>query len=146
MFELPGYVLGSVISFEGGFSRYTLETRRADAQVIVVATNEASYGPDAATSDQFIGMTRMRAVELGVPIIHAAVTGKSTVIGPDGDVGDTTALGAQEVLSSSFGGASDTPFAVIGNSVMYLAALLGLLTWWRSRLLVGSDDHILEEE
>ena len=146
VFELPGYVLGSVISFEGGFSRYTLETRRAGAQVIVVTTNEASYGPDAATSDQFIGMTRMRAVELGVPIIHAAVTGKSTVIGPDGDVGDTTALGAQEVLSSSFGGASDTPFTVIGNSIMYLAALLCLLTWWRSKLLVGSDDHILEEE
>ena len=146
VFQLHNYVLGSVISFEGGFSRYALETRRAGAEVIVVATNEASYGPDAPTSDQFIGMTRMRAVELGVPIVHAAVTGKSTVIGPDGDVGVITSLGTQEVLNGSFGGASDTAFTVIGNSVMYLAALLGLLTWWRSRSLVGSNDRILEEE
>ena len=74
LFDLGEVVLGSVISFEGGFSRYALEHRRAGANVIVVATNEGSYGI-APTADQFIGMTRMRAVELGVPLVHAAVTG-----------------------------------------------------------------------
>ena len=139
--------LGSVISFEGGFSRYALETRRAGADIIIVATNEASYGPDAPTSDQFIGMTRMRAVELGVPVIHAAVTGKSTVFDLHGQMDQATGLGTQEVLIASYWGATlVTPFTTIGNSVMYLAAVLGLLTWWRSRSLVGSNDRILEEE
>ena len=66
--------VGSVISFEGGFSRYAFETRRAGANVIVVNTNNASYGLTPA-SDIWMGMTRMRAVELGVPVVHAAVTG-----------------------------------------------------------------------
>ena len=134
--------LGSVISFEGAFSRYALETVRAGAEVIVVATNESSYGTTPA-SDQFIGMTTMRSLELGVPVIHAAVTGKSTF----GGASHTTGLGTQELLNG------DTPtmlgrsmFSYIGNSVMYLAALLGLLTWWRSRSLVGSNDRMFEEE
>ncbi len=59
VFDLGEHVLGSVISFEGGFSRYALQHRREGANVMVVATNEGSYGM-APTSDQFIGMTRMR--------------------------------------------------------------------------------------
>ncbi|HJS72624.1 MAG TPA: apolipoprotein N-acyltransferase [Acidimicrobiia bacterium] len=131
--------LGSVISFEGGFSRYALESRRAGAVVIVVATNEASYGPDAPTSDQFIGMTRMRAVELGVPIVHAAVTGKSTITDNQGSFTSTSGLGTEEIFYGDLGPpTSPTPYTTIGNSVMYLAALLGLATWVRIRRLVGS--------
>lgn len=134
----PG-ALGSVISFEGNFSRYPLQTRRAGAGVIVVATNEASYGPDAPTSDQFIGMTRMRAVELGVPIIHSAVTGASTVIDRHGVFDTKTDLGTQEILQAGYCCSDSTPYTTIGNLVMYLAAILGLLTWVRVRWLVGSS-------
>lgn len=130
--------VGSVISFEGGFSRYALETRRAGADMIVVNTNEASYGPDAPTSDQFIGMTRMRAVELGVPVIHAAVTGKSVVIDASGALGPTTELGAMEVLQDDYGGTRGTPYTTTGDLVMYLAALIGILGWSRATALVGS--------
>jgi apolipoprotein N-acyltransferase len=137
--------VGSVISFEGAFSRYALENRRAGAKVIVVNTNEASYGVDAPTSDQFIGMTRMRAVELGVPIIHAAVTGQSTVIDVDGDLSALTGLGTMEVLSESYGAAlPTTPYAVIGDLVMYLAAISCLIVW--SFALVGSGSETTEED
>jgi apolipoprotein N-acyltransferase len=129
--------IGSVISFEGGFSRYALETRRAGAEVIVVNTNTASYGLTPA-SDVWIGMTRMRAVELGVPVIHAAVTGKSTVVDPSGETGPVTGLGTMEILQDSYGDERSTPFVTIGNSVMYLAAAAGLLSWARIRRLVGS--------
>jgi apolipoprotein N-acyltransferase len=129
--------IGSVISFEGGFSRYALAARREGAEVIVVNTNTASYGSTPA-SDVWIGMTRMRAVELGVPIIHSAVTGKSTVIDATGDTGPVTGLGTMEILQDSYGGARPTPYVTIGNSVMYLAAIAGVLIWVRIRLLVGS--------
>jgi apolipoprotein N-acyltransferase len=129
--------VGSVISFEGGFSRYALQTRRAGADVIVVNTNEASYGPDAPTSDQFIGMTRMRAVELGVPVVHAAVTGKSVVIDADGSLGPITELGAMEVLQDDYGGTRATPYTSTGDLVMYLAAVLGILGWSRAALVVS---------
>lgn len=137
--------VGSVISFEGGFSRYALATRRAGAEVIVVNTNTASYGLTPA-SDVWIGMTRMRAVELGVPVIHAAVTGKSTVIDPFGETGPVTGLGTMEVLQDDYGGVRDTPFTAIGNAVMYVAAVVGLLAWARVRWLVGLDTRSMKEE
>lgn len=138
--------LGSVISFEGGFSRYALKLRRAGADTLVVATNEASYGPDAPTSDQFIGMTRMRAMELGVPVIHAAVTGSSTIIDRFGALDEKTGLGTLEVIQGGYCCSSPTPFVSIGNTVMHLTALLGVLMWVRARWLVGSEDQHLEEE
>lgn len=144
VFDLGTYQLGSVISFEGGFSRYALEHRRAGADVIVVATNEASYGLTPA-SDQFIGMTRMRAVELGVPLIHAAVTGKSAVVDPFGDITETTGLGTQEILTQEITTSRSTPFTILGNSLMYLAVLAGAFAWWRSGE-VGSTDQSIEEE
>lgn len=135
--------VGSIISFEGGFSRYALETRRAGAEVIVVNTNTASYGVSPA-SDVWIGMTRMRAVENGVPIVHAAVTGKSTVIQPNGDLSPVTGLGTSEVLEDFYGRAHETPYMTIGNTVMYVAALAGLLTW--AIPLVGSSAKKNEED
>ena len=136
--------VGSVISWEGGFSRYALAARRAGAEVIVVNTNTASYGI-APTSDIWIGMTRMRAVELGVPVIHAAVTGKSTMIDVDGSVGPVTGLGEMVVLQDTYRAAGlDTPYMVTGDLLMYLAAIAGVIVW--SFSLVGSKDRPLEEE
>lgn len=143
VFDTGDFKLGSVISFEAAFSRYALQHRRAGADVIVVATNEASYGPDAATSDQLIGMSQMRSRELGVPVIHAAVTGKSTIIGSH----LTTGLGTREIFEEGhFIASPRTIYSYTGNLVMYLAAILAVLMWWRTRSLVGSDDRIIEEE
>jgi apolipoprotein N-acyltransferase len=138
--------VGSVISFEGGFSRYALETRRAGATVIVVATNEASYGPEAPTSDQFIGMTRMRAVELGVPVVHAAVTGKSTTTDRFGNFELTTALGTQEIFQAGYGGSNSTIYTVTGDLFMYLVAITGILAWSKTSSLVVSPSKKTQED
>ena len=138
--------VGSVISWEGGFSRYALEHRRDGANLLVVATNKSSYGPDAPTSDQFIGMTRMRAVELGVPVVHGAVTGKSAVIDRQGSFEETTETGEAIVWYGEVGASTTTLYTTIGDAVLYLAALVGILTWWRSRALVGSGPNREKEE
>lgn len=132
VFDTGEYLLGSVISFEGGFSRYPLQHRREGAQVMVVATNEASY-EYAPTSDQFIGMTRMRAVELGVPLIHAAVTGKSAFVDPTGEVYETTELGAQEIVFRTLGVDQDTPYSIFGDLFLYLGAIASVSIWWWTR-------------
>ena len=44
VFDLGDYGLGSVISFEGGFSRYVRSEVADGAGLLVVATNEGSYG------------------------------------------------------------------------------------------------------
>jgi apolipoprotein N-acyltransferase len=146
VFDMGAIQLGSVISWEGGFSRYALQHRRAGANLLAVTTNKASYGPDAPTSDQFIGMTRMRAVELGIPVVHAAVTGKSTVIDRRGSFDTTSATGASVVLYGDGGRSSTTIYSTIGDAVMFLAAIVGLVTVWRERTLVGSPPETTQED
>ena len=146
VFDLGGIQLGSVISWEGGFSRYARQHREAGANLLVVATNKASYGPDAPTSDQFIGMTRMRAVELGVPVIHAAVTGKSTIIDHLGDLGEISDTGEPVVLYGQAGSSITTLYTSTGDALMMLAALLGALAWLLTSPLVGSAGSRSTEE
>ncbi len=142
-----GVEMGSVISFEGGFSRYPRQHARAGANFLVVATNEGSYGTTPG-SDQFIGMTRMRAAELGMPVIHAAVTGKSVFIGDGGElISATTGLGTMEMLTGVVYPVSRSIYAEAGDVLMILAALVGLFVWWRSRgPLVASVPQIDVEE
>jgi apolipoprotein N-acyltransferase len=139
VFELPGFGLGSVISFEGSFARYARQHVRAGADVLVVATNEGSYDR-TAVSDQLIGMTRMRAAELGVPVIHAAVTGKSVVIDRDGNLSsEISGLGSSEIIYGSVQpGDSTTFYALAGDWVMYVAVASILFVAWRQRRLSAS--------
>ena len=147
VFDLDGFSVGSVISFEGGFSRYARQHVQEGAGLIVVATNESSYGTTPA-SDQFIGMTRMRATELGIGVVHSAVTGKSVFISDQGELQDPiSGLGTQEIISGVVDGSPDpSPYSRYGDYVMYAAALTAIVTWWRARSLVGSDPQISEEE
>jgi apolipoprotein N-acyltransferase len=145
VFDTGQLRIGSVISFEGGFSRYPRQHAVAGANLIVVATNEGSYGTTPG-SDQFIGMTRMRAAELGLDVVHAAVTGKSTFIDASGAVGVATGLGTQEVLSGVIAGRTPSLYARTGDVVMIAAALIGLLTWWRTRRPLVVSAHAIDEE
>ena len=88
---------GSVISFEGSFARYGRENAQAGAGLLILATSQESY-PYSVASDQFIGITRMRAAELGMPLLHTAVTGRSTFIAPTGETGPRTALAEEALL------------------------------------------------
>jgi apolipoprotein N-acyltransferase len=103
----PGRV-GTVISFEGAFARYGREAAGAGAELLVVASNEGSY-EFTPVSDQFIGMTRMRAAELGLDIVHAAVTGKSTFITNGGEIGETADFLEETVLYADLQLATGSP-------------------------------------
>ena len=91
-------VLGSVISFEGAFVRTVRSEVNAGARILVVASNESSYGTGSA-SDQLIGMVRMIAPSVGIDIAHAAVTGKSVFISADGSLSESTGLFEEAVLT-----------------------------------------------
>ena len=91
LFDLDGVPFGSVISYEGAYARYERQSVRSGASFMVVATNEASFGETPA-SDQFIAISRIRAAELGVDVVHAAVTGRSAFVYADGRVEGLTDL------------------------------------------------------
>lgn len=121
VFETGFGRLGSVISFEGGFARYPRETVEAGARLLVIATNEASYDRTPA-SDVFIGITRMRAVETGVEVVHAAVTGRSVIVDRRGALSDITDLGTSEILQGTVvvTQSADTLFVRWGNWFVWL--------------------------
>ena len=118
---------GSVISFEGAFARIMRGPARDGAELLVVATNNSSYGLGPA-SDQFIGMTRMHASALGVDVIHAALTGRSTIISENGSVGPTSGLFTAEILTGEVRVQSSgtTLYTVLGEWP-YVVAILWLL-------------------
>ena len=128
VFDLGGYRLGSVISFEGLFPRYARQNVRAGAELLVIATNQGSYGYTPA-SDQFIGITRMRSAETGVDVVHSAVTGRSVLLTDGGVLGERTGLATQEVLYGVVTARSSmrTLATRLGDTVAALAALGGVI-------------------
>jgi apolipoprotein N-acyltransferase len=130
--------VGTVISFEAAFGRYGRDEAKAGAQLLVVASNEGSY-EFTSVSDQFIAMSRMRAAELGVDVVHAAVTGKSTFVTAGGVIGDTTEFLDETVLYADLRLSTGLPtiYTRWGEWVQTLAALIAATVLLRSRSLVS---------
>jgi apolipoprotein N-acyltransferase len=79
--------IGDVICFEVAYDSLVHSSVAAGAQLLVVQTNNATFGHTPETYQQ-LAMSRLRAVETGRTVVQVATTGKSAVIGPDGDVRD----------------------------------------------------------
>jgi apolipoprotein N-acyltransferase len=125
-------IVGSVISFEGAFARSMRSIARSGAQIMIVATNESSYGISAA-SDQLIGLVRVNSAGVGLDTALAAITGKSVFITAGGEVGTETELLESTVLFGSVQFTTDVPtiwvrfgdwFAVIAVLVATFAIAL----------------------
>jgi len=121
-------IVGSVISFEGAFARSMRSIARAGAQLMVVATNESSYGSEVP-SDQLIGLVRVNAAAIGLDTAHAAITGKSTFITGGGEVGDETELLESIVLYGVMQFSVDVPTVWVrfGDWFAALAVLIAVL-------------------
>jgi apolipoprotein N-acyltransferase len=121
-------MFGVLISFEATFDRHVRSTVAEGAQVLVVHANTASFGEGAAT-DQIIGMIRMSAASLGVDVVVASITGKSTIVRADGSMGRTTELFSQDILRGGVNLQTSrrTVFAVAGDWLQITAILAGLI-------------------
>lgn len=135
VFAVDGGMFGSVISFESSFARYSREHVREGADLIVVATSQASY-PFSYASDQLIGMTRMRSAELGVDVVHGSVTGRSTFITDGGVVGERTGLAEITSLEGTVQFRTDglTLYARLGDWVQLIGMAWLVNRWVRSGL------------
>lgn len=135
LFDVDGVSFGSVISFESSFARYSREHVRAGADLLVVATSQASY-PFSHASDQLIGMTRMRSAELGVDVIHGSVTGRSVFITDGGILGEPTGLAEITSLRGVVQSRSDglTLYARLGDWVQLVGMAWLVDRWVRARL------------
>jgi apolipoprotein N-acyltransferase len=95
--NVAGTTLGDVICFEVAYDGIVRDTVDRGAQLLVVQTNNASFGRKGE-SEQQLAMSRLRAVEHGRTTIQVSTTGQSAVIAPDGTVVAASGLYEAAVL------------------------------------------------
>ncbi|MDX1657321.1 MAG: apolipoprotein N-acyltransferase [Nitriliruptorales bacterium] len=128
--SVDGVDVASVICFESLFPHLVRENvRGAEADLIVVATNDASFGVSAEPA-QHLAQSRLRAVETGRWVIHASLAGASAFVDAGGAVHDRTDLFELTTIRRDVPLVSgSTPFLTFGDVVGFAArfALLALL-------------------
>ncbi len=95
--DLGPLTVGDVICFEIGYDDIVRDVVDGGAEVIVVQTNNATFGLTAQPEQQF-AISRLRAIEHGRTVLVAATSGISGVIDPDGSVRARTAEFTRDVI------------------------------------------------
>ena len=119
---------GDVICFEVAYDGLVRSSVRAGAQLLVVQTNNATFGHTSETFQQ-LAMSRLRAVETGRTVLQVATTGKSAIIDPDGTpVAESGALYTPAILVADVRPLTGETLAVrLGAIPEYVLSALALL-------------------
>jgi apolipoprotein N-acyltransferase len=128
--EVAGVGIGPVNCYESIYADLVRAQVREGAEVLVVSTNNASYGRTAASA-QHLAFSRLRAVETGRWVFHVGISGISAVVDPDGRSSQETPLFERALLRAELpameGHTLSTRLGdVVGVGSMLLAAF-GLL-------------------
>lgn len=128
IFSLPTIRFGVLICYEGIFPDLTRRFVAQGAELLVNITNDAWFGRTSAPYQHLV-MEAMRAVENRVPLIRAANTGFSAVIGIDGQIRSHTNLDEMTFLVDELAWPQVTSFYTVhGDVFVWLcAASAGLM-------------------
>jgi len=122
-FDIAGVQIGDVICFEVVYDDLVRDVVDGGAQVLVVQTNNATFGYTDETYQQQ-AMSRVRAVEHGRSVLISSTSGVSTVIRPDGTIESTIGLFTPGYLTPSVPLIdTTTPGTVLGGPLEWLLAL-----------------------
>lgn len=91
IFDVANTRVGDLICFEIVSDSLVRRTVDAGASVVVLQTNNATFGY-TAESEQQLAITRLRAVEHGRSFLQISTVGVSAFVGPDGTVSQPTEL------------------------------------------------------
>jgi apolipoprotein N-acyltransferase len=120
VFEVAGGSVAPVISFEGDFGSLVRARIGRGGRLLVVATNTSTW-EESWASAQHLAFSQVRAVENGVWVVHAAISGISAFVSPDGRVTQRTPLWVKTSLVEDVRFAENiTPYARIGDWLPYL--------------------------
>jgi apolipoprotein N-acyltransferase len=126
-------VVGTPICFEVAYDAVVRDAVRAGAEVLVIPTNNASFG-FTSESIQQLAMSRFRAVEHGRAAVQISTVGVSGVIRPDGTVVDRTELFTQDSMLAELPlRTSITVADRLGDTptlIVVLAALVAVVGGW----------------
>ncbi|HZD74208.1 MAG TPA: apolipoprotein N-acyltransferase [Actinomycetota bacterium] len=125
---VDGARIGTIICWESAYAEDPRTLTREGAQVVVVATNNASFGEGPA-SRQHLASSQLRAVEEGRTVVQAAVSGASAVIGPDGVARQRTGLYEQVTIRAAVVPRSGlTLYARFGQAIEAALVALAVIT------------------
>jgi apolipoprotein N-acyltransferase len=139
VFEIPQGKFASVICFESIFPGLVRRFIQGGAGLLIVSTNNSSFERSAA-SEQHLAFSQVRAAEHGVWVAHAALTGISAVIDPQGRVLEQTGLFRQALLTPTVRFATrKTVYASFGDWLPALSGvfIVGVLLWPMVQIVVG---------
>jgi apolipoprotein N-acyltransferase len=126
---------GAPICFENSFPALDRALVQEGAEFLVVLTNNAAY-EDTAASAQHLQMSRMRAIEDGRWVVHAAVSGISAFIDPEGRPSRQTGLFEPAVIRRTIRASSDRTLSVRWGDwlpIVSLAFVVGMAAVPRGR-------------
>lgn len=124
LLPVGGERLGLSVCYEIVFPDEVAEEVRAGATILATITNDAWYG-DTSAPWQHFRAARFRAAENRRPLLRAALTGVSGVVGADGRVLAEFAPGERGILRARVEGRGDfSPFTRAPWAVPLLSALL----------------------
>ncbi|MCC6202057.1 MAG: apolipoprotein N-acyltransferase [Gammaproteobacteria bacterium] len=130
--RVRGFPLGVSICYEDAYSS---EIRRTQPQaaLLVNVSNDAWFG-DSLAPHQHLEIARMRAIELRRDLLRATNTGISAIIDAHGRI----VTRAEQFTATAISGSAvprqgATPFALMGDVPIVLAALLITGAAWRRR-------------
>jgi apolipoprotein N-acyltransferase len=130
-----GVRFGTIVCWESAYPEDARQLARDGARFLVVITNNSSWGI-APGSAQHLATSQLRAVEQGRTVVHAAVSGISAVVTPDGVAHQRTGLYRQATVRAAVtprGGL--TPYARFGRLFEWSLALVALLALAAAALL-----------
>jgi apolipoprotein N-acyltransferase len=125
--RIDGLTIGDVICFEIAYDGIVADVMKGGAQVLVVQTNNATYGGTGQPDQQF-AITRLRAIETGRDVLVASTNGISGVIHPDGRIEHKSQQGTADVYVALVPPRTYRTFAtVLGPWPQWIITALGLL-------------------
>jgi len=124
---IRGVTYGDVICFELAYDNVIQDVVKGGAQVLIVQTNNATYGGTGQPEQQF-AITRMRAIETGRTVLIASTSGISGVIRPDGTVEHKSAQFVPDVYVATVPVRDGHTLAtILGGWPQWILTGLGLL-------------------
>ena len=132
LLRLGGVPLAVGTCFEVAFDDLPRQAVRAGGQLLVLPSNNASYGRSAQSAQQ-LAMARLRAVEHGRAAVVATTSGISALIAPDGQVLARSKLYESALLQKALPRRTELTMATMwGGQIEVLLVALVLLPALRS--------------
>jgi apolipoprotein N-acyltransferase len=134
-----GQRLAVAICYEDAYAAEQLYAL-PEATLLVNVSNDAWFG-DSIAPHQHLEIARMRALEVGRPVVRATNTGISAFIAADGRLGEVSPQFTANTSTAQIVPRQGlTPFARLGNIPVLLLVACGLaFGLWRARSEAGNQ-------